>query len=386
MASLDSWDVFYRRDDAAAVWFAFHLARSLGERLQRARLFCHDVQALSVAQIDLDPSLLIQSASGIEVFDYRLARTVSASPNLIEVFGACPPAQYMARHYTQRAGGTCYSLRAPWASGAPEVAVQLRASSHTHRHFDLWLGDNSNRAGLIRSTSLSGKVSSLLPRTEARASLLNLLGHSQEMLEGKRMVFASARAGVAWSDLLRLFMESEQQTCLFVDHGPAQATIGPVFSRIAGTAGASSAGNLTVVFLPQLLWASLDEVIDSSDFVLTDAYDIAFRAADRGTPVVLAEAHSEDESVGNWLMADADMGLVRPYRNIATSLVDGTNIGEAMDAYLAQFDRQYENAQRIQRRLARAPDLASLLMVSSDFTARTNLETLFAPTQPAPIN
>lgn len=383
MQSADIWDIFYRPDDPADLWFAFQLARALAEQRQRVRLFCHDVGALSVAHADLDPSVLIQNLGQVEILDQRLARTAAASPNLVQVFDATAPAPYMARYFSQQSGGGWYTLHAPWQSQPGTSAIQLRTQSQMHRQFDVYLGDSAYAAGLIRSSHHQPVLRrGAQPMAAARASMFSLLGLSPEHLESRTTAFLSAGTGIAWAQWLRILIDAEASHCLFVEHGPLQEAIAPIFSRQPGQPGSSTIGALTVVFLPPLLWALVDEIIAVSDYVVTDRDDVAFRAAERGTAAVRAEATPAHAATGTWMLAGGDPALATVYRDVAAALGRGSGVPASIAAYLAHLGGFTQHARHLQERLGRASDLVSLLLTSNQVGPNASVEHLFAPTQP----
>lgn len=383
MQSAEIWDVFYRPDDPADLWFAFQLARSLAEHRQRVRLFCHDVAALSVAHTDLDPRVLIQNLGQVEILDQRLARTAAASPSLIQVFDATPPAPYMARYFSQQSGGGWYTLHPPWSAQPGQSAIQLRTQSQMHRQFDVYLGDSAYAAGLIRSTHHQPVLRrGPQPLAAARASMFSLLGLSPEHLESRTTAFLSASDRIAWAQWLRVLIDADASHCLFIEHGPLQEKIAPIFSRQPGQPGSSSIGALTVVFLPPLLWALVDEIIAVSDYVVTDRDDVAFRAAERGTASIRAEMTSAHAATGQWMCTGADPALAAVYRDVAAALGRGTGVPAGVAAYLARLADFGQQARHLQERVGRASDLASLLLTSNQVGPNASVEHLFAPTQP----
>lgn len=383
MDSAEIWDIFYRPTDAAGMWFGFQLARALGEHRQRVRLYCDDIKALSVAHVNLDPNVLIQNLGNVEVLDYRLARSITAATNLVEVFDATPPAPYMARYFSQQSSGSWFSLHAPWSTAEKQNAIQLRSQSQIHRQFDVHLGDTANSAGLIRSTGQMHVLrSSPQSLTAARASILSLLGMSAALLECQRTAFVSASANIAWPQWLHSLIESDITHCLFIEHGELQEKLAPIFSRVPGQPGTSSIGALTVVFLPPLLWALVDEIIAVTDFVLTDRDDVAFRAAERGTPALRCQTVKGKPSMGAWMCEDASPILRDCYRGAAISLADGFQVSENIGLFLARLDEFQRHAGQLQGRIARASELVALLLTSSEISTATNVERLFAPTQP----
>lgn len=383
MDSAEIWDIFYRPNDPAGMWFGFQLARALAEHRQRVRLYCHDIKALSVAHVNLDPHVFVQNLGHVEILDARLARSITAATNLVEVFDATPPAPYMARYFSQPSSGSWFTLHAPWSKPDTEVAIQLRPQSQIHRQFDVRLGDTASSAGLIRSAGqLHVQRSSSQSLLAARASILSLLGLSPSLLESQRMAFVSASPSIAWPQWLRNLIESDTTHCLFIEHGELQEKLAPIFSRTPGQPGTSSIGALTVVFLPPLLWALVDEIIAITDFVLTDRDDVAFRAAERGTPVLRALPAAGKPDIGAWLCEEASPILRDCYRGAATALSDGFQVAENVGFYLARLDEYQRHASQLQARIARAAELVALLLTSSEIGTAAHVERLFAPTQP----
>jgi hypothetical protein len=379
----DIWDIFYRPNDPAGMWFGFQLARMLGEHHQRVRFYCHDVKALSVAHVNLDPTVLIQNLGNVEILDHRLARTVSAAVNLVEIFNGVPPAPYMARYFSQQTSGNWFSLHAPWSAVDAPMAIQLRSQSQMHRQFDVHLGDSPKRAGHICSSpQLQVLRTSPQSLIAARASILNLLGLSADLMEAERILYVSADARVAVQPWLQSLMETETSHCLFVEHGELQDKIAPIFSRVPGQPGTSTVGSLTVVFLPPLLWALGDEIIASCDCVLTDRDDVAVRAAERGVPALRSQPADTVGDVVPWMFPDAGPKLANCYRNAATALGEGPQVVERLTAFMAQLEDFRHMARQLQTRISRAGDLASLLLTSSEIGPAASVERLFAPTQP----
>ncbi len=378
--------LFYAADDTCGPWFGLQLARGLAEHRMRVRLFCHDVPALSVAQAHLDPRVVIQHLGHVEVLDHRLARNIGAARNLVDLFGATPPAAYMARYFSQPSSGNRYSLHAPWSAQAAGTPILLRSQTQTHRHFDLHLGDSPQTAGLIRNFGHSHLLRNSPQSTlAARASLLSLLGLPSDLISGERSLYLSASPAIAWPKWLQSLIEGETTHCLFIEHGELQQHIAPIFSRVPGQPGTSSLGGLTVVFLPPLLWALEDEVLALSDLVLTDRTDVAFRAAERGIPAICARLGALDADLTDWSFGRANTALADVYRQAANSFGSGRSLVESFEAVMARLSDFKAHARQLQTRIGRAPDLVSMMLTSSDISSATHVERLFAPTEPNPM-
>ncbi len=378
--------IFYSSDDSCGPWFGLQLARGLAEHRMRVRLFCHDVPALSVAQAHLDPRVVIQHLGQVEVLDHRLARNVGAARNLVDLFGAVPPAAYMARYFSQPTSGNRYSLHAPWSTQDAGTPILLRSQTQTHRHFDLHLGDSPQTAGLIRSFGHSHLLRNSPHSTlAARASLLSLLGLPSDLISGERSLYLSASPSIAWPKWLQSLIEGETTHCLFIEYGELQQHIAPIFSRVPGQPGTSSLGGLTVVFLPPLLWALEDEVLTLSDLVLTDRTDVAFRAAERGTPAIRARLSSVDTDLTDWCFGRTQTALAEVHRQAANSFGSGRSLVESFDAVMARLADFKAHARQLQTRIGRAPDLVSMMLTASDISSATHVERLFAPTEPNPM-
>lgn len=383
MDNAELWDIFYRPQDPAGMWFGFQLARTLAEHRQRVRLYCDDIKALSVAHVNLDPHVFVQNLGHVEILDSRLARSISAAHNLVEVFDATPPAPYMARYFSQAGSGSWFTLLAPWGSTRQSTAIQVRNKSQIHRQFDVQLGDTPNSAGLIRSTSpFQVQRSAPASMQAARASILSLLGLSTSILECQRTAFVGAGSAIAWPHWIRQLIESDVTHCLFIEHGDLQEKLAPIFSRPPGQPGTSSIGALTVVFLPPLLWALVDEIIGVADFIVTDRDDVAFRAAERGTPVLRAQPAAGKADIGHWLCEGASPLLKDCYRGAASALSDGFQVAENVGHFLARLDEFQRHAAQLQKRISRAAEVIALLLTSSEIATAAHVERLFAPTQP----
>lgn len=379
------WDLFYPPGDPSGLWFAFQLARSLGEHRQHVRLFCDDVAGLSVVQAHLIPDLLIQVLGQLEIIDIRLAANVAPGHNLLEVFGAAP-APYVARYAAQRRPGSWYVLQPPWADRVGQTAIQLQEPAQGERHFEVQLGDNARSAGLIRSGNASLSLRQGPQALQAaRASLTSLLGLSEDILQGGRTVALSAGLQFAWQPLLRAMAEGDEPHCLFIEQGELAWAMAPFLSRQPGQPGASSMGALTAVFLPPLLWALVDEVISVCDVVLTDRVDILFRAVERGTPVVCAQADAQGRGLVSWQFSEARPGVSVCHVALAEALATGHDLAPALSLYMARLEDYQRHAWRLQERINRASDLVSLLLTSSDLPEAASVELLFAPTRPNPM-
>lgn len=362
------------------------LAQALAEHRLRVRLFCHDVPALSISQANLDPRVVIQSLGHVEVLDHRLARNVAAARNLVDLFGATPPAAYMGRYFAMAASGNRYSLHAPWAERQPTAPISLRSQTQTHRHFDLHLGDSPQSAGLIRTGGPShgmrhGPQASLA----ARASILGLLGLPNDLAGGERSIFLSASPAIAWPKWLQGLIEGSATHCLFIEDGELQQHIAPIFSRTPGQPGSSTLGSLTVVFLPPLLWTLQDELLALCDIVLTDRDDVAFRAAERGTPAIRARLSSVDADLTQWFFAGAHDHLAEIYRTATASFGVGRLLTQSFEAVMARLGEFKVQARQLQARIGRAPDLVTMMLTSSDIGSAVHVERLFAPTEPNPM-
>ena len=379
------WDLFYPPGDPSGLWFAFQLARSLGEHRQHVRLFCDDVAGLSVVQAHLIPDLLIQVVGHVEIIDFRLAANVAPGHNLLEVFGEAP-APYVSRFLAQRGRGSWYSLRPPWSDRIGHSAIQLRDTAEDERHFDVQLGDNARSAGLIRSGSSTLSLRQGPQALQAaRSSLMSLLGLSEDLLQGGRTAALSASTKLPWEPLLHALIDGDEPHCLFIEQGALAGAMAPFFSRPAGLPGASTLGGLTAIFLPPLLWALVDEIISVSDTVLTDRVDVLFRAVERGTPAICAQAEGQGAGLGPWLYAEAQAGLSHCHAAAAQALATGAGLPEALGLYLSSLEDYQRHAWRLQERISRASDLVSLLLTSSDVPAAASVELLFAPTRPNPL-
>jgi len=385
MDSADIWDIFYRPGDTSGLWFAFQLARALGDHRQRVRLFCDDVPALSVAHVKLNPDVLIQDLGHVEILDYRLASNVGAANNLIEVFDTAPPA-YVERYRQRRGPGNWYTLHAPWQPLVAHTAIQLHEPGESDRHFDVQLGDTSKSAGLIRSAGPAHILrSGPQALAAARASILSLLGLSDELLDGNRTLCLSASTDIAWSKWVHVLIDADTPHCLFIEDGPLQDRIAGVFARVPGQPGASTIGALTAVFLPPLLWAVVDEIISVSDLVLTDRVDIAFRAAERGIPTINAQREGADADMRRWLFSTGNASLAGCYTAAALALGKGERVPDSMLAYLNSLDEFHQHARQLQDRIGRASDLVSLMLTASEVRTAATIELLFAPTRPNPM-
>jgi hypothetical protein len=292
----------------------------------------------------------------------------------------------MARYFSQQSGGGWYTLHAPWHAQPGPAAIQLRAQSQMHRQFDVYLGDTAYSAGLIRSTHHQPVLRrGPQPLAAARASMFSLLGLSPEHLESRTTAFLSASAGIAWAQWLRVLIDADTSHCLFIEHGPLQDKIAPIFSRQPGQPGSSSIGALTVVFLPPLLWALVDEIIAVSDYVVTDRDDVAFRAAERGTAALRTDIAAPHAAAGQWMCTGAEPSLTAAYREAAVALGRGTGVPASISAYLSRLADFMQHARHLQERIGRASELASLLLTSNQVGPNASVEHLFAPTQPNPM-
>lgn len=379
----DLWDIFYSPYDTAGVWFGLQLALGLGERGQRARLYCHDVPALSVAHAHLDPHVLIQTLGRIEILDHRLARNISAGHNLVEIGSAVPPSAYMSRFFSLQGGGNRFSLRLPGTEATGATPIQLRTQSPSHRHFDLRLGHAPQAAGLIRSVS---QAPVLRPGPQAtlaaRASLLHLLGLPTDLLESDRTLYLGAAEAPVWTAWLQGLVDGDASTCVFVEHGALQEQISPVFSRIPGQPGTSAMGALRLVCLPPLLWSMVDELITVSDLVLTDRDDLALRAAERGTPALRSRSAAAATDLADWLFGSDASPLATCYRQAAAAFGTGADVRTHYRALMAQLEDLQAHVRGLAARFGQAPDLVALLLTTAGLSSGQPVERLFAPTQP----
>lgn len=385
----DLWDIFYSPYDTAGVWFGLQLALALGERGQRARLYCHDVPALSVAHAHLDPHVLIQTLGRIEILDHRLARNISAGHNLVEIGNAVLPSAYMSRFFSLQAGGNRFSLRMPGSDAPGAAPIQLRAQSPSHRHFDVRLGHGPQAAGLIRSVS---QAPVLRPGPQAtlaaRASLLHLLGLPTDLLESDRTLYLGAAEAPVWTAWLQGLVDGDASTCVFVEHGPLQEQIAPVFSRIPGQPGTSAMGALRLVCLPPLLWSMVDELVTVSDLVLTDRDDLALRAAERGTPALRSSsraaataATTDFADLADWLFGSDSSPLATCYRQAAAAFGTGADVMAHYRALMTQLEDLQTHVRGLAARFGQAPDLVALLLTTAGLSSGQPVERLFAPTQ-----
>lgn len=367
------WDIFYKPGDPSGLWFACQLAHALGAREQRVRLFCHDVPGLAASHGALDAQVLLQNLGNLEILDLRLARSVAASPNLIEVFGARPPADYMARYFSQSRGGSWYTLHSPWQRCEVQTPIRVSSQSQAHRQFDVFMGELPDRAGLIHG---AGGVKSGVPCVP---------GISPDLLARPGSVYLGAAGATASSAWVRSLIDDATRRCIFVEQGAALDQLAPILSAGRPQPGPCTLGSLTLIGLPPLPWHQLDGILGSCDLVLTDRMDLAFRAAERGVPVVVARALPDGEDVNMWTLRGADAALVACHQHAAKALSTGANAQKAVADYLARLGNFRQQARQLGHRIAAAPELVELLLASSEISLTDHVERLFAPTEPNPM-
>lgn len=367
------WDIFYKPGDPAGLWFAFQLARGLGLREQRVRLFCHGVPGLAAGHGALDAQVLLQTLGTVDILDGRLARSVAASPNLIEVFGARPPADYMARYFSQSRGGSWYTLHPPWQRCEVQTPIRVSSQSQAHRQFDVFLGETPDRAGLIHT---AGGVDSPIPVVP---------GISPELLARPGSVYLGAAGDTASSAWVRSLVDDATRRCMFIEHGAALDHLAPILAAARQQPGPCTLGSLTLIGLPPLPWHLLDGILGACDFALTDRVDLAFRAAERGVSAVVASSQADGEGLSSWTLRGAEVSLQTCHQHAATALANGVNAQPAVADYLARLGDFRQQSRHMCHRISAAPSVVELLLASSEISMTDHVERLFAPTEPNPM-
>jgi len=299
------------------------------------------------------------------------------------VFDSRPSRGYMSRFVSQETPGNWFCVRAPWHDGDAREAVRLLDSTSSYRRYEARLGDVPGGAGYVRPPAQGPVRRRGAPwLRQARASLLNLLCLPHTLLEHELFVLASGGDSCRADAWLQGRATLDLRSCLFVADGPMQAQLAPRVGLEPGTTGIADCGGVTVVFLPPLMWFVLDEVIGACDAVLTCRDDMALRAAENGTPVILAAPQARAAAFLHWYAPAASADLRQAWLAFADALQTGAAMDKAWIGFVGRHPQFNKAAADLQDRMNGAPELVDMLSAAAAGDGADHVARFFAPTQP----
>lgn len=381
--SSTAWDVWCSKEDPGSLWLGYHIARALTHHRESARLITDDLQELSAGLQNIDPSLWLQSHDAGIIVDERISGFISPSPNLVQVFNTPVSKGYIRRFISQESHGNWFNVVPPWQRIEQDQPVASIEKTSSYRRLFVRMGDMPQSAGYARHYAapvVSRGPGAWLRR--ARSGILNLLGVQQEVLDHENFYVLTGEVPVSLDGVIEKLSASGTRACIFVlpgdlQHLPNSTMLSPE------NVGSHSVGSLTVVFLPQIMWHVVDELIELADLVLTTRADMAMRAAECGTPVILGADVARLAPVLGWYAPSLSAGQRRIYTQVATWLGGHNNVFNTSWFEVEGFLPGLRNsAIAIQERISASPDLADVLLAFSTRGGSPKLEMLFAPTMP----
>ena len=378
-----SWDILCSREDPDSLWFGYHLARTFAERQQTVRLFTDEIRALSIAQREVDPRLWMQTHASFQLVDRRLARFAAPANHLLQVFDTPVSRAYLGRFISQSRHGYWFQVRGPWHAQAAESAIALLEATSSYHRYAATIGDTPAGAGYVKPQSYPfHDRRSRAWAQHARSGLINLLGLPQALADHETGLFVDGRIMCPFEPWVRALVESEIPLCLFIGAGPLQEQLAGHLQLEAGVPAVARCGAASIVFLPPLVWFMEDEFMATSDVVFAGSGQVALRASERGTPVLLGTEPAADAAFLQWYARDTRDELVHAMGAMAESLRTGRYASAAWGRYLSRRTEFRALAAANQARIAQGPELADVLLASLLLESVDRVDRSFAPTQP----
>jgi hypothetical protein len=358
----ESWDIIATASAGPdAAWFAFRMAHSLSQhRGVRVTLYLDALDAVAQQVPQVNPSLSMQPVERFRLADHRMLSASKPSSDCLFIFDSIVPRGYLLR----REQAACKS----WPFALPRLGCDSmdrnewqKAGIHV---IELW-GGTVERGFVKPDGNAFERREEFRARTVA-TSLLRLkplLPH--EGVLDERVVTVVPDGKTDLTGWVSAWIKSPWPLRLLL---PRASLSSSAFNGMLQQGTNLVAGQLTVSPLPSMSWHEMDEIIWSSDLVMSNQQDIAMRAMASGTPVVTPLTGRLRLDRGE--LQHHAMGLVTLPVNTAAQSVAALATAWSLNEQVADrwqqvcdcWDEVQVNAKMIARRLQRLPNLASSML------------------------
>lgn len=275
-----SWDIIATASAGAdAAWFAWRMAHSLSRRRGgRVTLYLDDVAAIARRAPGIDPALSIQPVDGFHLADHKTLCASMPADDCLVVFDSIVPGGYSLLR-SQR-GCKPWHFRL-WAPGAVAAA---REEARATMPGAIGVANGSAELGLVHPEGDAWQQRAdlrLRLRSVGRLEPKSRLPYDR--VAGERVITVLPHDAAALDQWVPAWLQSPWPLRVLL---PITHLSDDAFSGMWRQGPNLLARQLTISPLPDLTWREMDEVIWSSDLVMSDQRDIAMRAMVSGTPVV----------------------------------------------------------------------------------------------------
>lgn len=378
------WDLFATKSSPGSLWFAAVAAKGLVDRRQVVRLITDDTATLSRAVNDIDPRLWLQRYGGYDVLDVALAAHCAASPRVVQFFDSDIPRPYLSRLVSQPVRADWIQVESCALEAGAHRALKMIESSTTHRRYRVRLGDPPQHGGYLRQRHHSLLMRQRWSHRRIRLSLLNILGLPADALDGRTIVYIAGAADLDLAPWARLFSTQQAPMTIFVEDGQPAASLARGLGLAESTRGYLPMGVANVVLLPPIQWFVSDELIGIADVAMTDLPDIAMRAAECGTPLILASRTRSGQEFAEWYLAGSAPAVKHAIEDAFRALTTGEHVGQAWQWYLNVLFEAGKHAAGLSQRIQRGADLVDVLIASLTEQFSPSSPEQFSPTLPHP--
>ena len=379
-----SWDVFASCSASGSLWTAYQLARSLAQRRQSVRLFVDDVSQVAIALADVDPALWVQNYQGLELCDVRFAAVCATSRHMVQVFGSRVPTEYLSRFAAHGSGKQWIQLERPDSVRPSKEVLNVAEETSTFVRYTARIGDLPTGVGHIKPHLAPVTMRNMRSGPRARAALFGCYGLPESLVaDGAMAVYLAAYPSTRIGPWLKQFQASDRPVCVFVHDGDLQARVSKMAARPSAKDTVLRFGSLTLVFLTPMRWFLEDELIWTSDLVMTDQADKAYRAVMCGTPLIWGGSDPGNTNFVDWCMPRAAATTRNAVAAAFDALATADGVPEAWQSFHGpHWQDVVALAKNTGERIERSPELAAVLLASLAQRNPESIERQFSPTLP----
>jgi len=368
MKHIESWDFFAPNHRSDVLRSGVLLASQIAENEQfRVRLFVDDLNALTSMNPRIDTSLWIQSHRYVTLAKLSLAGEIEPANNVVRLFGAKFPRKYIERAtFGQCLDRKFFQIKLLDQSG-PCTNKLKKSDTAPLQFIDVLQGDAPPAAGVIRDRRNLADLRSKwkTQRNLAQVTLQTLgFGHVQA---------ADTLIICCWGAHIKNFRHfltalghaSRRPVTFLVEPGQDTGQMQVLVDGWKDSSAGQHEGKVRVMALPPMSWSQRDEIVWTSDLVMTGDDDMAQRAIESGVPLMWLPHPREDgmavSLLADWYLQPADLALTHRIQALTLAVSEGTPACEPLRRYIDQYEEIEHLANQIALRVARAPLLSRML-------------------------
>lgn len=360
-----SWDLFASDHSDDNLRSLTLLAAQLAESpAHRVRVFIDDLARLSGLSARIDTGLWLQPFSGYELARVRLAEACVPADNVVAFHGTSIAPRYLERMvYGSTIHRKLFTILPLGASTAGQGKPPPTPSNV--KTIEVVQGDSPTAAGFIRDRrNLVDLRSRWKAQNALKEATLEVLGLSGHLVRGNMIVTCWGASIPDWLRFIRAFAQAAERSVLVLA-GPGVSMADLVAQREYAVAETAERYPVHCLRLPTMTWGQLDEIVWSSDLLLTGQRDVAHRAIESGTPLMWLpdekRATAYDDGLSDWYYADLEPGYKRCVLAAANAVSCAGSVKNAMSWFCPQMDDLAGMALRVAARVAEAPMLVDRL-------------------------